>query len=69
MDLAKRQAVQNALEAARAKHSLLAIKRTDGRSSLVGLDLTCHETHIAATDQDGRPVDIAYSEIETVTCA
>jgi hypothetical protein len=65
MDLAIRQDLQKALAQAIASHSLIVIAAS-GRRILVGCDLTCYETHIAGTDQDGNPVELRYSEIDSV---
>jgi hypothetical protein len=65
MDLAIRQDLQKALAQAISSHALIAIS-VSGHRILVGCDLTCYETHVAGTDQDGNPVELRYSEIDSV---
>jgi hypothetical protein len=69
MDLAKRQALQQALEQAIANHTLIAIECADGQRHIVRCDLTCYENHIEATDKDGLTLTIPYADVETVSAA
>jgi len=69
MDLAIRQRLQQALELATAPHSLVALRCTGGRLLTVTSDFVCYETHIEATDHEGQPHKLPYSEIEAVDVA
>ena len=66
MDLAKRQAVQKALEQAIENRLHVSIVRADGQPLLLQGDITCYETHMSATDTDGRLVTINYEDINSV---
>lgn len=65
MDLAIRQELLKALAQAESQHVRLTIT-PNGRRILVGCDLTCYETHIEAVDEHGKPVELRYSEIDSV---
>lgn len=67
MDLAIRQQLLRMLELAQQQNARIGITRAGGKLCLLQTDLICHETHVEGTDQDGSPLTIPYSEIETVS--
>lgn len=67
MNLAIRQELMRAMQLATQENALIGITRTSGTLDLLRVDLTCYETHVEGTDQDGRPLTIPYAEIETVS--
>lgn len=67
MDLARRQELQKAVQLATGRNAHVAVKTVDGALTLLQFDLTCHETHVEATDQNGAPVSIPYAEITAVS--
>jgi len=69
MDLQIRQKLQRSLKLALTANSLIALRCTGGRLLTVTSDFVCYETHVEATDHEGQPHKIPYSEIEAVDVA
>lgn len=69
MDLAKRQAIMQAVDAAGSERSLVAIRRKDGDLIRIRCDLTCFETYIEATAEDGSSITMAYADIDDINPA
>jgi hypothetical protein len=67
MDLAIRHELQKAVELAAREKALIGIKSAGGNLTLLRFDLTCYETHLEGTDEDGGPITIPYSDIESVS--
>ena len=66
MDPNKRQLLQNALAKAVAHHSFIAVSTPSGKRILLRPDLTCYETYIEGTGDDGELLTLTYDQIASV---
>ncbi len=69
MDLAIRQALQNAVADAVAGKTYVKIHCKNGSRMNVRADLVCHETCVEATNEFGVTASLAYADIDDVSVA